>query len=520
MKYGSSYNLRLGAIILSGAVLRIWFWHSTHLVLEDAFITFRYAENLASGNGFVYNTGEKVLGTTTPLWTFILASTKALGFNIFWTSMILNIVFDSLTCCLISSMLSGYRPSLALLWALLFACAPDIIPISMSGMETSLLLFTMSLIGWGAIRKSWFFALGIMLAFMTRPDSIVWIAAVVVCGFSIDARWFFSRGLIGILLVLPWIGLSQVYFGTVFPQSFAAKMASYPYELKVSVVPFLNYFTPVLDRSPWKLILKNILFIFLIAGVFAHIRQKGWLGVFPIFFFAYCILFMFSGRTIFTWYMIPAIFCWLVLISSGIHFCADLLTHRVPSLGIRYASMTAILVLIVAVHLAFLEARTTKYREEQAYNETFRKRIGLWIHDHAVPGSVILLEPLGYMGYYAGDSLRIYDEIGIVSPEILRCQKSGPGWYGSVLQNVRPDYIVQYSYALDINRAEGTGRPLFAASEDENRFYRDYQLAAKFDISNKFPGIEAKEKKFVIFHRGGSSEQPPSESLSVLLRNR
>ena len=33
---------------------------------DDAFITFRYAKNLVLGEGFVYNSGDAVLGTTTP----------------------------------------------------------------------------------------------------------------------------------------------------------------------------------------------------------------------------------------------------------------------------------------------------------------------------------------------------------------------------------------------------------------------------------------------------------------------
>ena len=32
--------------------------------IDDAYITFRYARNILAGNGFVYNTGERVLGTT------------------------------------------------------------------------------------------------------------------------------------------------------------------------------------------------------------------------------------------------------------------------------------------------------------------------------------------------------------------------------------------------------------------------------------------------------------------------
>src|SRR5687767_5576141 len=39
---------------------------------DDAFITFRYARNFAMGNGFVYNLGERFIGTTAPLYGLIL----------------------------------------------------------------------------------------------------------------------------------------------------------------------------------------------------------------------------------------------------------------------------------------------------------------------------------------------------------------------------------------------------------------------------------------------------------------
>lgn len=41
--------------------------------VDDAYITFRYARNLVEDAGFVYNPGEHVLGTTTPLYTLLLA---------------------------------------------------------------------------------------------------------------------------------------------------------------------------------------------------------------------------------------------------------------------------------------------------------------------------------------------------------------------------------------------------------------------------------------------------------------
>jgi hypothetical protein len=40
---------------------------------DDPYITYRYARNIATGQGFVYNPGERVLSTTTPLFTLLLA---------------------------------------------------------------------------------------------------------------------------------------------------------------------------------------------------------------------------------------------------------------------------------------------------------------------------------------------------------------------------------------------------------------------------------------------------------------
>ena len=46
--------------------------------IDDAYITFRYARNILAGKGFVYNTGERVLGTTTPLYTLLMAAESGL----------------------------------------------------------------------------------------------------------------------------------------------------------------------------------------------------------------------------------------------------------------------------------------------------------------------------------------------------------------------------------------------------------------------------------------------------------
>jgi hypothetical protein len=43
------------------------------VMYDDAFITYRYAENLAHGLGLVYNAGERVEGYSNFLWTLLMS---------------------------------------------------------------------------------------------------------------------------------------------------------------------------------------------------------------------------------------------------------------------------------------------------------------------------------------------------------------------------------------------------------------------------------------------------------------
>ena len=71
---------------------------ATHFTSEDFLITLRYAENLAGGHGFVYNPGERVLGTTTPLYALFLALAAALGLPADGVGKAVNILADGALC--------------------------------------------------------------------------------------------------------------------------------------------------------------------------------------------------------------------------------------------------------------------------------------------------------------------------------------------------------------------------------------------------------------------------------------
>jgi len=61
----------IAALALTHAVVACVWLHSVRF--DDAFISFRYGENLALGRGMVFNVGERVWGATTLLWVLVAA---------------------------------------------------------------------------------------------------------------------------------------------------------------------------------------------------------------------------------------------------------------------------------------------------------------------------------------------------------------------------------------------------------------------------------------------------------------
>ena len=68
------YILLLSSLVPLAAALRV----DHRLLGDDPLITLTYAKNIAAGNGFVFNQGDPVLGTTTPLFALFVAAWMAL----------------------------------------------------------------------------------------------------------------------------------------------------------------------------------------------------------------------------------------------------------------------------------------------------------------------------------------------------------------------------------------------------------------------------------------------------------
>src|ERR1700692_2518820 len=119
--------------------------------IDDAYITFRYARNLAEGLGLVYNPGEWVLGTTAPLWAILLAGGYLLGItDLAWLATLLSAICDAASAVLLVALglRLGWRPAGAALIGLAWALNPMSIAFATGGMETSLFVL-MALVALG-----------------------------------------------------------------------------------------------------------------------------------------------------------------------------------------------------------------------------------------------------------------------------------------------------------------------------------------------------------------------------------
>ena len=238
------WNILLGLTLV--ALLAIAWYH--HFIQDDAFISFRYAENLVSGKGLVWNPGEKIEGYTNFLWTILIAAGMLLRINPIGFSFALGHIFLVVSLILTYKTANLLLPSRshALLTVILLGLNYTFSSYATGGLETqmqtSLLLACCFLAIQSIITRHWgtrrLVTLSSIsaLALLTRLDSSL-ICTVVFC-FSM---WYIlrentepRRKVQSLLLLLgpfafvigAWFVWKLTYYGNILPNSFYIKVAT------------------------------------------------------------------------------------------------------------------------------------------------------------------------------------------------------------------------------------------------------------------------------------------------------
>lgn len=132
-------RLLLGLLLpLLVAAYRMWQFHA--YTIDDAFISFRYAQNLIDGHGLVYNIGERVEGYTNLSWTLLIAGALAAGLDPEMFTTVLGAAFGLGTIVITYRLAEQLLPTgpVPCVASWLLATSPALTGHAVFGLETSM----------------------------------------------------------------------------------------------------------------------------------------------------------------------------------------------------------------------------------------------------------------------------------------------------------------------------------------------------------------------------------------------
>jgi hypothetical protein len=97
---------------------------------------------------------------------------------------------------------------------------------------------------------------------------------------------------------------------------------------------------------------------------------------------------------------------------------------------------------VLAVPLVWhLRPVTHDIAAAQRLEDEVRRPLGQWLEDTSSPENSVMLEPIGYIGYYSRH--RVIDVIGLVSPEVIPCYRPDvPNPLACVVERSHPSWLV------------------------------------------------------------------------------
>jgi arabinofuranosyltransferase len=244
--------------VLGAFVLHAW-W--LNCVAEDAYITYRFARNLAEGHGFVWNVGEgPVEGFTNFLWVLLSAAAYRLRLDLPLFAQLLGTIAGVITLIYawrFSTEVLRHHGPVALFTTALLAAAGPLATWASSGMETVLFTMWVTLAVFYASRfppcrstsNTVAAAVCLLLATLTRPEGFgIFVIILVVEGAwraaAPDARRLRESALLaGIYLpvFLAYFAWRFHTFGYPLPNTFYAKTGGGLEQLHRGII-YLGYF--------------------------------------------------------------------------------------------------------------------------------------------------------------------------------------------------------------------------------------------------------------------------------------
>ena len=480
--------LPAGAVIL--VVLRARYGIAN--IIEDSWMMLAIARNLALGHGLVFNVGERVLSTCTPLYAVLLGTLGLVSGpdSIPWLAVYGNIIFDLCSFWVLYRWISTATESrgLGILCAWLFALDQRVIEYSTGAKDTAPYIFLIlaALRAFQQRRTVW---IGILngLAVAVRPDGCLLSLAILPFMAWRDRRWPWRTMLVTMAIVLSYVAVIFWYYGSPIPQPVMGlqhiprlQHGRWHIAILFAAQPALalygRAFFLLWHRWSWSPATQTafhfVLFM-LQAGLCAwaawRLAQRDpSIALSAFFAFLHVSFFILGNPVMYGWYEVPLEPLW----TTGLAGAYWLLCRRGP----RFAAALCGLGLVTAqcLHIAWAgDPRTLRLLADHwdRSREQAIERACHAIQANGIRPSDTVLTPLvGSPRWHL--NARVLDTWGIVYPEVLRYQvrdapehwPQHPAFSPEFVLDAKPRYLIV------------TDHPFAEIYRQDSRFLRTYRL--------------------------------------------
>lgn len=456
-------------IVGAWVVIAIFIWRFRNFQLDDAYITYRYARNLAQGLGFSYNPPQRVFGTTTPLYTLILALFSLIGFDIPQSSLVLCWLGQALVIWIFATVKRSGGSNLILLLSLLIILPGSYLVL---GMETSLYTGLVLLSLYEASRKRFSIAIVLSSAVtLIRYDGVILTSVLLIFEWISTHKLPLKSGVLFFALIMPWLLYANETFGSVLPNTFFAKTNGaggsdiFIKGIGPQLLTLMFFIKASIQTGYIIALFTTALFIWNITSAKSAFEciSSTWALLYLI---AYSLI---GLRYDFHWYYYPVIPSLLMVIGMFIKKTSEFLEKAgcmwiVQQIPLLFLGLPIFLAMALGT---FMLDNQGEYLASVGGRQIVYPPAGKWICEHSGKNATILVPEIGIIGWYCNRT--IIDPYGLVTPEMLPYIKTGESIQGEAL--MRPDFIVIPN--VDINEVN----PSVPFADD---WQDQYQIAKVF----------------------------------------
>ena len=451
---------------------------------DDQYIFYSYAKNLANGHGYVFNIGERVNATTSPLYTLLLAFTYViLRFLPFATIPLIGHLIGIVSLFLICiSLMKAFKSESATLFPFvlpLVFLTNTLLPQAI-GMETFL---TMML----ALMCLYFYVSGRLIAaslacsfaVLGRPDTLLLAGVLVIYDF-IRNRRLPSIGMIIVFLlpVAAWVTFSLIYFGNAIPSTLSAKLAQIDAGFWGDGPVFFQGLSYYLFSGGDKITLIAVGAALLFGSVVFLVRCRQWtifrhpaFHLILLWNLVHLIVYGFVLRApAYYWYYTPlalGMSLIITLLAEELyrHFSEPIRTRRV------FLPTVYVLLILVGLYVPFILTQAPPSWTYRTYTQAAE-----WLNANAKDGASVGANDIGILRYFYQKG-PVIDAVGLVDPEIVEHVKQHDfDWY---IHQHQPDYLM-------FNHPP---RGVLEAMTDEDWFQKEYVLQKTIMSGRRGVGI-------------------------------